>query len=163
MLALCTYYGSRICAEQYPFNRSPIRRHSPWSSRIQEQTERRQASAHSSQHHQRISQKWDGADSAAMPWGNCRADYMECIDRHCLVWRENFEVSHHSKEPQTFAWCRIYPGLHLSGRWMGLGIYMQMAVALSYERVRLYGIMSSIKAESISYLPWPGGRTTMWI
>ena len=98
-----------------------------------------------------------------MPWGNRRANYMECIDRHCLVRREIFEVSHHSKERQTFTWCRIYPGVDLSGRWIGLGIYMQMAVALSYERVRLYGIMSSIKAESISYLPWPGGGTTMWI
>ena len=38
-----------------------------------------------------------------------------------------------------------------------------MAVALSYERVCLDGIMSNIKAESISYSPWPGGHATTWI
>jgi hypothetical protein len=118
---------------------------------MQERTERRQVSAHSSRRHQRIPQKWDGADSAAMLWGNRRADYMECVDRAWIVRGGNFEVSHHSKERQTFARCRISPGPDLSCRWIGLGIYMQTAVALSYERVRLDGIMSNIKAESISY------------
>ena len=105
----------------------------------------------------------DGADSAAMPWGDRRADYMECVDRACIVRGGNFEVSHHSKERQTFACCRIFPGPDLSGRWIGLGIYMKMAVALSYEKVRLDGIMSNIQVESISYSPWPGGRATTWI
>ena len=88
---------------------------------------------------------------------------MECVDWMCIVQRGNFEVFHHSKEHQSFACCRISPGPDLSGWWIGLGIYMQMAVALSYERVRLDGIMSNIKAELISYSPWPGGRTMTWI
>ena len=128
-----------------------IRRYSPWPPRIQERTEHRQASAHSSRRHQRIPQKWDGADSMAMPWGDRRADYMECVDRTCIVLKGNFWVSHQSKELQMFDWCRISPGLRLSGRWIGLGIYMQMAVALSYVRVCLDGIMSNTKAESMSY------------
>jgi hypothetical protein len=40
---------------------------------------------------------------------------------------------------------------------------MQMAVALSYERVHLDGIMNNIKAEVISYSPCAGGRATTWI
>ena len=98
-----------------------------------------------------------------MPWGDRRADYMGFVDQARIVWGGNFEVSHHSKGLQTFACCRISPGPGISGRRIGLGIYTQMAVALSYERVRLDGIMSNIKAESISYLPWAGGHATTWI
>ena len=56
---------------------------------------------------------------------------MECVDRDCIVRGGKFEGTHHSKERQTFASCRISRGPDLSGRWMGLGIYMQLAVALS--------------------------------
>jgi len=53
----------------------------------------------------------DRADSAAMPWGDCRADYMEFFDWGCIVWGGKFEVSHHSKELQTCACAEFIPVL----------------------------------------------------
>ena len=85
---------------------------------------------------------------------------MECVVWVCIVRGGNFEVYRHSKERQTFDCCRIYPGPDLPDLWIRLGIYMQMVVALSYKRVHLDVIMSNIKAKSISYAPWPGGRAT---